>query len=86
METKGLEPSTPGMQSCGQSIASGPDRELTETSLSVCTRVCTSDPENVHEDAPVDADLQVIIERWPDLPDAVKAEMLAMVCAASTNE
>ena len=27
---------------------------------------------------PIDADLQVILERWPDLPDSVKADILAM--------
>ncbi len=29
--------------------------------------------------APIDADLQVILERWPDLPDSVKADILAML-------
>ena len=33
----------------------------------------------VHDNAPIDPDLQSIIERWPDLPDATKAEILAMV-------
>jgi hypothetical protein len=31
---------------------------------------------------PIDVDLQAIIERWPDLPDAVKAGIAAMVRAA----
>ena len=38
------------------------------------------------ENGPVDDDLRAIIERWPDLPDAVKAGMLAMVRAALNNE
>ena len=38
------------------------------------------------ENAPIDPELRSIIERWPDLPDAVKAGILAMVRAASTNE
>jgi hypothetical protein len=29
--------------------------------------------------APIDPDLLAIIERWPELPDAVKASILAMV-------
>ena len=33
------------------------------------------DPEN----APIDPDLQAIIERWADLPDAVKGGIVAMV-------
>ena len=32
---------------------------------------------------PIDADLQAIVERWPDLPDAVKAGFVAMVRAAT---
>jgi hypothetical protein len=35
-----------------------------------------------HENARIDPDLQAIIERWPDLPDAVKASIVAMVTAA----
>ena len=34
------------------------------------------------ENGPIDADLQAIIERWTDLPDAVKAGIVAMVRAA----
>ena len=33
------------------------------------------------ENAPIDPDLQSIIERWPELPDAVKADIVAMVRA-----
>ena len=36
----------------------------------------------VSENAPIDHDLQAIIERWPDLPAAVKAGILAMVKAS----
>jgi hypothetical protein len=32
--------------------------------------------------APMDADLRVIVERWADLPDAVKADIVVMVGAA----
>ena len=31
------------------------------------------------ENEPVDPDLQAVIERWPDLPDVVKVDILAMV-------
>ena len=31
--------------------------------------------------APIDADLQVILDRWSDLSDSVKSSILAMVLA-----
>jgi hypothetical protein len=31
------------------------------------------------QNPPIDSDLQAIIEQWPELPDAVKAGILAMV-------
>ena len=31
------------------------------------------------QNTPIDPDLQAIIKRWPELPDAVKAGILAMV-------
>ena len=34
-----------------------------------------------HENAPTDPDLQAIVERWPDLPEAVKSGIVAMVHA-----
>ena len=34
------------------------------------------------ENAPIDPDLQVIIDQWPDMSEAVKAGILAMVKAA----
>ena len=36
------------------------------------------------QNAPVDPELQAIIERWPDLTDAVKAGILEMVRDANT--
>jgi len=34
------------------------------------------------ENTPIDADLQAVIQRWPELPEAVKAGIVAMVQAA----
>jgi hypothetical protein len=34
------------------------------------------------ETPPIDPDLRAIIEQWPDLPEAVKANILAMVQAS----
>ena len=49
METSGLEPPTPGLQSGGSSNASVTDKELTATPPAACTRACTSDTENDYE-------------------------------------
>ena len=35
---------------------------------------------------PIDPELQTIVERWPGLPDALKAGILAMVQASSATE
>ena len=37
------------------------------------------------ENGPIDPDLQTTIEAWPDLSDAVKAGILAMVRSAATE-
>ena len=37
------------------------------------------------ENTPIDADLQAIIQRWPELPEAVKAGILAMVRPTATD-
>ena len=34
------------------------------------------------ENTPIDPDLAAIIDRWPELPEAVKAGILAMVRSA----
>jgi len=33
-------------------------------------------------DAPVDADLRAVVEAWPDLPEAARARILAIIEAA----
>jgi hypothetical protein len=39
-----------------------------------------------HENALIDPTLQAVIDGWPELPEAVKAGILAMVQAASRAE
>jgi len=48
VETKGLEPSTPGLQSHGTRNASTGNKGLMETVSAVCTRVCTGEPKTGH--------------------------------------
>ena len=38
------------------------------------------------QNAPIDPGLQAIIERWPELPGAVKAGILAMIRAVGDAE
>jgi len=54
-------------------------QDVAPTPSPVCTRVCTSEAENAHADAPADADLALIIERWPRLPADVRRRVLRAV-------
>ncbi|MHC4402420.1 MAG: hypothetical protein ACYTG0_22370 [Planctomycetota bacterium] len=55
METSGLEPPTPGLQSGGPPNVSDDTKALTETATDACTAACTSEPENARAGTP-DAD------------------------------
>lgn len=46
METKGIEPSTPGLQSRQPSDVSAENKALTATASPACTAACTRNPEN----------------------------------------
>ena len=50
---------------------------VTPTGSTVCTRVCTSEPENVHGDAR----LAALIEAWPTLSEETRERILAIVQA-----
>ena len=58
----------------GGSNPSGPI-DLRQSTSGCAAQGAAVDPEN----APFDADLQTIIKRWAELPDAIKAGILAMV-------
>ena len=51
METSGLEPPTPGLQSRGLSNVSDDTKALTETATDACTAACTSEAENANAGA-----------------------------------
>ena len=55
MERKGLEPSTPSLQSLGASDASEAIKGLASTPPAACTAACTSEAENDNAGTP-DAD------------------------------
>ncbi len=53
-----------------------PPKSLEKTHFSgSCQQIASSESEN-------DADLQAVIDAWPTLPEAVKADIVAMVKAA----
>ena len=67
----GIEPPTHGF-SVHQQTAKSPGKTLVSKAAgAVETKTCNSD-----------ADLQAIIDRWPDLPEAIRAGIVAMVRAA----
>ena len=60
-------------------VVSGENKELADGSASACTNACTETPDSVQTDVA----LQHLITAWPDLPDAVKAGITAMVQATT---
>ena len=73
-EGKGFEPSTP----CGAPVLQ------TDTEAAECEQkqhASTLCQQNASSDEHSDPDLQSIIDHWSELPDAVKAGIVAMVRA-----
>jgi hypothetical protein len=94
-ETAGDATRTRNVQLGRQTVAgskAGPDQALTSGENPVCTPVCTSSPENAHDEASerpaaqqLDADLELIRKQWPTLPDAFRKGIIAMIQAAATQ-
>ena len=55
--------------------------EVTERGESVLPSSLSKTPQNRPDSAPVDDGLKLVIERWRDLPEAVRAGIAAMVTA-----
>jgi hypothetical protein len=60
-------------------IANTTNKGLTATPANVCTRVCTSNADSEQ----FTAELQVVIDAWPGLPQPMKTAILAVVKASS---
>jgi hypothetical protein len=56
-----------------------PDTHDSQWENAISTNCAAPDTASDATNAPLDRDLQTIIERWMDLPVAVKAGILAMV-------
>ena len=73
-EGKGFEPSTPCGAPVLQTDAEAAECEQKQHASTLCQQNASSDEHS-------DPDLQAIIERWPELPEALKTGILAMVRA-----
>jgi hypothetical protein len=75
------------MSTCKLLNASVANEGLTTTATAACTAACTNEPENGNTDdlEQLAADLQMVIDSWPDLPEPIRADIAAMVRAAGGN-
>jgi hypothetical protein len=81
VERKGVEQSTFALRTRQPMVASETVKELAATPESVCTSVCTSEAEKAHSLTGIDAELALLIDRWPALTEATKTAIVAMVRA-----
>ena len=75
----GFEPATFSLGSCKHRMEAPQAQEFSDAPSNACTSACTSSPDSVQTDVA----LQHLITAWPDLPDAVKAGITAMVQATT---
>jgi hypothetical protein len=77
VETSGIEPPTPGLQSARNRVLAGTSKGLTPTPSAACTRACTNKPETANAGT-ADAEQGNEAERIdPADPLAVIAAVLA---------
>ncbi len=73
----------PGLQNRGDDSASpNPASQLRNPPPSLAAQGKRAAPSNPHQTASTDPALAAVVEAWPDLPEALKAGVLAMVKAA----
>ena len=86
LEPRGLEPLTSCMP-CRQPTDVNPCGTTTGAPRegARCTPGCTNSPERGSETAEMPDDLALVVAAWPDLPEALRAGILAMVKSAGTQ-
>ncbi len=89
VERKGVEPSTSALRTQQGDDVSANQTEVMETGTGACTAACTNEREigqnrGVPAD-PIDHDLARLVEIWPNLPEAIRRCILAMVETAITS-
>jgi len=99
VERKGLEPSTSALRTQRDGVLSVDTKQVTPTAANGCTNGCTNSPENGNgatleladatnskclELLAANPELRGVIDAWAELPDAVRAGVLAMIRAAGS--
>jgi len=79
LEPSGLEPPTSWLQTRGHRLEVSQPQGVTSEAPSVCTYACTNSTFSVHEHIASDPNLSSIIAVWPELPEAIRAGIMAMV-------
>jgi len=77
----------PGFEPCLQnrgdhSVSLGPTSKLRQLPTSLAAKGKCAGRNQPLLDVPQDPDLAAVVEAWPDLPEALKAGIVAMVKAA----
>ena len=74
----------PGLQNRGDdSVSHNPSIQLRKPPLSLAAQGKREDRNQPPLDAPKDPELAAVVEAWPDLPEALRAGILAMVKATA---
>lgn len=71
----GVEPTTTSLEGCEPS-AEAPDNT---TTYDAAASAPSNTPSSNTQIGPLSADLQELIDAWPDLPEPIKAAIVAMV-------
>jgi len=98
VERMGLEPTTSALRTHRARVLSVDTKQVTPTVSNGCTNGCTSSTKNANETLPTlddathskclellasHSELLALVEAWPELSDALRAGVMAMVRAAS---
>jgi len=82
----GFEPTNNGFAIRPPSdVTASPDNDLRETTESCCTKSSANSGDSQAESYPADRDLATINAVWPELAQADKVAIMAMIRAAATR-
>ena len=79
----GFEPATYGLGNRRrESVEVRSDNDLRAGAESFAAPAAAGEPDNPDSDAGDDPDLQTVVDAWPELPEAIRADILAVVRGA----